>query len=780
MSYPSGTNHNFGYLANTQLSAQTISTINNIPPTAWNNLQLMNQSVGTTSSPTFYGLSIAHTIKLANGLSTAPALSFTSDPNSGIYSTGVSGEIGVSSDNTLKLLVSNTEVQIQNSNFVCLGANVRVSDGMADKCTIQYSSGDVYTAGNVGIKQAVGTEALEVTGNIKTTGLVKLYDSTFTNSIATTTLTGNRTLTLPNADLALTQYSGPNQSVSSSASPQFAKIGVGTPAGTNTLEVTGNAKVTGNYIAFNNSMLRSSVSNATLGVRAVSTWTTSSTSGMDNSWLGLCWSPQLGLFVSVSYSGTGTRVMTSSDGVTWALGKSAADNDWWSVCWSPELSLFVAVGASGTGNRVMTSPDGFSWTTRTSAADNQWTNVCWSPELGLFCAVAKSGTNRVMTSSNGIDWATQTPSADNEWYSVCWSAELGIFCAVSNNGTSRVMTSSNGINWDARTAAASNSWNSVCWSPELSLFVAVGASGTGNRVMTSPNGIDWTSRTSAADIYWVSVCWSPGLGTFCAISNTGTGNRIMTSPDGITWTSRTSAADNSWNRICWSPELGIFAAIGQSGTANRVMISKKTYNSTYSTSNVPGNVKCNGSFVRQPQTGGTLIDFRSNDTYGIYAASANISSRGYTLNFKADDYNNNSATTRDVLTLRPEGTVVVHSLTSNGAVYSNSGYLTNTNPSDAKWKQNIKSIDKALDQIKRLRPVSYKWKEGKQKDHDDVGFIAGELEQVFPEMVGESFVEVADPEHTGELKPDVGKGTKPDKLIPYLVKAIQELAEMIR
>jgi hypothetical protein len=209
------------------------------------------------------------------------------------------------------------------------------------------------------------------------------------------------------------------------------------------------------------------------------------------------------------------------------------------------------------------------------------------------------------------------------------------------------------------------------------------------------------------------------------------------------------------------------------------MISKKTYNSTYSTSNVPGNVRCYGSFVRQPQTGGTLIDFRSNDTWGIYAASAGISSRGYTLNFKADDYNNNSATTRDVLTLRPEGTVIVHSLTSNGAVYSNSGYLTNTNPSDAKWKQNIKSIDKALDQIKRLRPVSYKWKEGKQKDRDDVGFIAGELEQVFPEMVGESFMEVADPEHIGELKPDVGKGTKPDKLIPYLVKAIQELAEMI-
>jgi hypothetical protein len=68
------------------------------------------------------------------------------------------------------------------------------------------------------------------------------------------------------------------------------------------------------------------------------------------------------------------------------------------VCWSPEAGLFVAVANTGTGNRVMTSPDGITWTARTSAADNQWHSVTWSPEAGLFVAVAYSGTgNRVMT-----------------------------------------------------------------------------------------------------------------------------------------------------------------------------------------------------------------------------------------------------------------------------------------------------------------------------------------------------------------------------------------------
>jgi len=68
------------------------------------------------------------------------------------------------------------------------------------------------------------------------------------------------------------------------------------------------------------------------------------------------------------------------------------------VCWSAEAGLFVAVANTGTGNRVMTSPDGITWTIRSSAADILWYSVCWSAEAGLFVAVANTGAgNRVMT-----------------------------------------------------------------------------------------------------------------------------------------------------------------------------------------------------------------------------------------------------------------------------------------------------------------------------------------------------------------------------------------------
>jgi hypothetical protein len=69
------------------------------------------------------------------------------------------------------------------------------------------------------------------------------------------------------------------------------------------------------------------------------------------------------------------------------------------VTWAKELGLFCAVSFDGSGNRVMTSPDGITWTSRTSAANNQWLSVTWAKELGLFCAVSKTGSgNRVMTS----------------------------------------------------------------------------------------------------------------------------------------------------------------------------------------------------------------------------------------------------------------------------------------------------------------------------------------------------------------------------------------------
>jgi hypothetical protein len=292
-----------------------------------------------------------------------------------------------------------------------------------------------------------------------------------------------------------------------------------------------------------------------------------------NSWISICWSPELSLFAAVSRDGT-NRVMTSPNGITWTARVSAGEaNQWFSICWSSELSLFVAVAASGT-NRVMTSLDGITWTARLSASEaNEWYGVCWSPQLSLFVAVAYSGTNRVMTSSNGISWSARVSAVEsNGWFSICWSPELSLFVVVSRTGTNRVMTSPDGITWTPRVSASeANEWRSVCWSPQLSLFVAVSLDGS-KRVMTSVNGITWISRSSSSETNgWYGVCWSPELSLFTAVSSSGT-NRVMTSVDGINWTPRLSGSEtNSYISVCWSPQLNVFAAVAYAGT-NRAMI----------------------------------------------------------------------------------------------------------------------------------------------------------------------------------------------------------------
>jgi gliding motility-associated-like protein len=277
--------------------------------------------------------------------------------------------------------------------------------------------------------------------------------------------------------------------------------------------------------------------------------------GADNNWNSVAYDG-IGLWVAVASSGTGNRVMTSPDGITWTSQTSAADNNWTSVAYGN--GLWVAVASSGTGNRVMTSPDGITWTARTSAADNNWTSVAYGN--GLWVAVATNGTNnRVMTSTDGIAWTLRTSAADNNWNSVAYGN--GLWIAVASSGTgNRVMTSTDGIAWTLRTSAADNNWRSVAY--DNGLWVAVATTGTNNRVMTSPDGITWTARTSASDNNWTSVAYGNGL--WVAVASTGSFNRVMTSPNGMTWTLRSTNPNRNWHGVAYGN--GIFVAVAEGGT----------------------------------------------------------------------------------------------------------------------------------------------------------------------------------------------------------------------
>jgi hypothetical protein len=91
--------------------------------------------------------------------------------------------------------------------------------------------------------------------------------------------------------------------------------------------------------------------------------------------------------------------------------------------------------------------------------------------------------------------------------------------------------------------------------------------------------------------------------------------------------------------------------------------------------------------------------------------------------------------------------------------------------SDAREKTNIESISGSLDKINALNPVEFDWINS--GEHVNAGFVAQEVEQVFPEFVVENMAEEGAEERKGLT------GGMTGGIVAHLVKAIQEQQDLI-
>ena len=80
-----------------------------------------------------------------------------------------------------------------------------------------------------------------------------------------------------------------------------------------------------------------------------------------------------------------------------------------------------------------------------------------------------------------------------------------------------------------------------------------------------------------------------------------------------------------------------------------------------------------------------------------------------------------------------------------------------------RYKENIVSLQDQLDNLKKLEPVEFEWKETKKKD---IGLIAEDVEKIYPHLV--------EHDDNGDLM-----GVKYSKLTSVLIKALQEQQEQI-
>ena len=113
-----------------------------------------------------------------------------------------------------------------------------------------------------------------------------------------------------------------------------------------------------------------------------------------------------------------------------------------------------------------------------------------------------------------------------------------------------------------------------------------------------------------------------------------------------------------------------------------------------------------------------------------------------------------------------------------GSVFNYQNTTTWQQTSDIRIKENINTIENALNVITSLNPVSFNYKQefAEKNNWDDImklnniGFIAQEFENVFPKYVYTK-------EYTlGDTPIEDFKSIDTGHLVPYLVKAIQELS----
>ena len=132
-----------------------------------------------------------------------------------------------------------------------------------------------------------------------------------------------------------------------------------------------------------------------------------------------------------------------------------------------------------------------------------------------------------------------------------------------------------------------------------------------------------------------------------------------------------------------------------------------------------------------------------------------------------------SGAVRPLLLRKPSGTtddfyIVADNFTQNkflvagtGQIYST--FTSITSLSDITLKENIKPLETGLSEIMQLKPRRFDWKDDDRKNV--AGFIAQELEEVLPDLVGDYQYN----------KEQTKKSVAITDIIPTLVKAIQEL-----
>jgi hypothetical protein len=179
---------------------------------------------------------------------------------------------------------------------------------------------------------------------------------------------------------------------------------------------------------------------------------------------------------------------------------------------------------------------------------------------------------------------------------------------------------------------------------------------------------------------------------------------------------------------------------------------------------------------------GTTALTNSNDSGGIFWSSATGSGGEGGFEFRNTSTSTNSDANPTLVIIKGSTTYTSSQrfiqFNANAGSQAMGGIVGNgaTNVqfislSDAREKDNIVSITGSLDKVVSLNPVEFDWK--KTGEHIKAGFIAQEVEAVFPEYVVDNVANAGEEERKG-LTGGMSAG-----FIAHLVSSIKELKAIV-
>jgi hypothetical protein len=372
-------------------------------------------------------------------------------------------------------------------------------------------------------------------------------------------------------------------------------------------------------------------------------------------------------------------IHTSSDyGKIWLPNASAPSANWSAVSLSSTGQYQTAVVSRG--QIYISSNYGTTWTPVYTNANYNGVSVSASGKYQTAVVNDNTGTlpsNIYISSDYGNSWnATSTIFSNTiQWKYVALSAS-GQYQTATPFNNNLYVSSDYGNTWLPK------SLNHKWWSISLSASGQYQTAGVNNGPIYISNdfGNTWSLRLIDANRYWQSISLSSSGQYQCALSQTfiNTNTNVYVSTDyGNTWTvTATSLGNLVWNSVSMSSSGQYITAVVDQGYI-------------YTSSSHPTSV--------------------NNIAYNLYLTGATGQTGGA----------GNSANT--------DNNVYCNNVYAKSAVYANNVALT----SDYRIKENVKPLDNKF-HVDYLKPVSYT---NKQTNEEDIGFIAHELQEHYPELV---------------------------------------------